>query len=225
MTISYKGEQEEKNVTEKEEIRLTNTIPNITNYLENSAYDKSKTTSLVSEFSLECSKIFRGKQKDYGSSWKTLRPISLIDQIMIKLLRIRALEEKKENVVGDSIFDELKGIFNYSVIGLIQSEFKYYETITDNDMFDNKDQECKYICVVNKIEELYNSKNSDYSDAWKMMDVKSFTDIMLVKINRMKKMLTVEKLTCSEPIESSFMDIAIYSCFYLHNIKPSKTWL
>lgn len=92
-------------------------------------------------------------------------------------------------------------------------------------MFDNKDVEYKYVCVVKKLEDLYNSKNSDYSDAWKMMDVKSFTDIMLVKINRMKKMLTVEKLTCSEPIESSFMDIAIYSCFYSHNIKPSKTWL
>lgn len=200
------------------------TIQNITNYL-NKGDDIKKPNNLVGEFSIECYKTFREKQKDYGSSWKTLRPIALIDQIMIKLLRIRSLEEKKENVIGDSIFVELIGIFNYSVIGLIQSEFKYYETITDNDMFDNEEQEKLYEKVIDELQELYNNKNSDYSDAWKMMDVKSFTDIMLVKINRMKKMLTVEKLTCSEPIESSFMDIAIYSCFYSHNIKPNKTWL
>jgi hypothetical protein len=70
----------------------------------------------------KCRRLFEGKNTDYGTSWRILRPRSITDQIMIKALRIRSIEEKKESKVGESIADEFIGIYNYSIIGLIQLE-------------------------------------------------------------------------------------------------------
>src|SRR5437868_15459410 len=67
-----------------------------------------------------CKDIFIKKTKDYGTSWRVLRAISVVDQIFIKALRIRTIQEKKEQKIGDDIASEFKGIINYAVIGLIQ---------------------------------------------------------------------------------------------------------
>jgi ribosomal protein L24 len=64
--------------------------------------------------------IFIKKTKDYGTSWRVLRTISVVDQIFIKALRIRTIQEKQEQKVGDDIASEFKGIINYAVIGMIQ---------------------------------------------------------------------------------------------------------
>ena len=50
-----------------------------------------------------CRDIFRKKLQDYGASWRILRPESVTDQIFIKANRIRSLETKKENRVGEGI--------------------------------------------------------------------------------------------------------------------------
>src|SRR5215216_7454100 len=78
----------------------------------------------------QCEDIFLKKTKDYGTSWRVLRMIAIIDQIYIKAQRIRTIQEKGEQKVeniGDDIRSEFIGIINYSVIGLIQME------LTDND--------------------------------------------------------------------------------------------
>ena len=69
-----------------------------------------------------CRDIFIKKTKDYGTAWRVLRPISIVDQIFIKAQRIRTIQEKKTQRVGDDIAGEFKGMLNYSVIGLIQLE-------------------------------------------------------------------------------------------------------
>ncbi|HEX2607393.1 MAG TPA: DUF1599 domain-containing protein, partial [Flavisolibacter sp.] len=41
-----------------------------------------------------CETIFLKKTKDYGTSWRVLRTISIVDQIYIKAQRIRTIQEK-----------------------------------------------------------------------------------------------------------------------------------
>ena len=69
-----------------------------------------------------CRDIFVKKLKDYGASWRILRQTSVTDQIFIKANRIRSIETKGVNKVGDDIRGELIAIVNYGIIGLIQLE-------------------------------------------------------------------------------------------------------
>src|SRR5206468_11480422 len=68
----------------------------------------------------DCKDIFIKKTRDYGTAWRVLRTISIIDQIYIKAQRIRTIQEKGEQKINDTIFSEFIGIVNYSIIGLIQ---------------------------------------------------------------------------------------------------------
>ena len=70
----------------------------------------------------QCRALFINKMKDYGPSWRILRPTSLTDQILIKARRIRTLEINGVTQVGEDIWPEFMGIINYGVIGLIQLE-------------------------------------------------------------------------------------------------------
>jgi hypothetical protein len=69
-----------------------------------------------------CRKVFLDKSRDYGTSWRALRIVSVADQIYIKAQRIRTIQEKGSQRIGDSIASEFAGIANYSIIGLIQLE-------------------------------------------------------------------------------------------------------
>ncbi|MEI2708947.1 MAG: DUF1599 domain-containing protein [Chitinophagaceae bacterium] len=82
----------------------------------------SNTNVQYDEIIKSCKDIFIKKTKDYGTAWRVLRPISVVDQIFIKALRIRTIQDKKLQLVGDNIADEFKGIVNYAVIGMIQLE-------------------------------------------------------------------------------------------------------
>ena len=82
----------------------------------------SVTNIQYDEAILSCKDIFMKKTMDYGTSWRVLRLISITDQIFIKAKRIRTIQEKKTQKVGDDIRSEFKGIVNYAIIGLIQLE-------------------------------------------------------------------------------------------------------
>src|SRR5436190_19084511 len=69
-----------------------------------------------------CKEIFLDKASDYGTAWRVLRTISIVDQIFIKAQRIRTIQEKGDQRIGDDIASEFKGIINYAVIGSIQLE-------------------------------------------------------------------------------------------------------
>src|SRR6476646_9593928 len=60
-----------------------------------------------------CKQIFMQKTVDYGTSWRVLRPISIVDQIFIKAQRIRTIQQKLEEIaVEDLPATEVSNIFD-----------------------------------------------------------------------------------------------------------------
>jgi hypothetical protein len=159
-----------------------------------------------------CKEIFVKKAKDYGTSWRVLRLISIVDQIFIKAQRIRTIQQKGEQKVGDDVISEFKGIVNYGVIGLIQLDLQT-ETVEDlpvdevSRLFDKK---------IALSRELMTDKNHDYGEAWREMSQESFVDLVLMKLMRIKQIITNEgKTLISEGIDANFTDIINYSVFAL----------
>ena len=65
------------------------------------------TSKQYDEAIAQCRELFINKMKDYGPSWRILRPRSVTDQIFIKAKRIRTLELNGETKVGEGIWPEL----------------------------------------------------------------------------------------------------------------------
>lgn len=159
-----------------------------------------------------CKEIFLKKTKDYGTSWRVYRTISVADQIYIKAKRIRTIQEAGTQKIGDDIISEFKGILNYGIIGLIQ--------------LDSKDNETEEL-PVETVEKLYNEKaavakklmedkNHDYGEAWREMSQESFADLVMAKILRIKQILLNKgKTIISEGIDANFYDIINYAAFAL----------
>lgn len=157
-----------------------------------------------------CRDLFAKKLKDYGASWRIMRPQSLTDQIYIKANRIRSLETKKESKVNEGILPEFIGIVNYGVIALIQLELGYAETedITAEEALAMYDKHVK------KTRELMLAKNHDYDEAWRLMRVQSYTDIILQKIFRTKQIEDNQGRTLvSEGVDANYQDMINYSVF------------
>ncbi len=159
-----------------------------------------------------CRDIYVKKLKDYGASWRILRQTSVTDQIFIKANRIRSIETKGVNKVGDDIRGELMAIVNYGIIGLIQIELG--ETTCDDidseraiDLYD------KYIQIA---KDLMMAKNHDYDEAWRLMRPQSYTDLILQKINRTKQIEDNHgKTLISEGIDANYYDMINYAIFGL----------
>jgi hypothetical protein len=166
----------------------------------------------------QCRDIFEKKTYDYGTAWRILRPISITDQIFIKAQRIRSIEEKQENKVGESIENEFIGIVNYCVIALIQMELDISEDMEmDPDLvlkhYDTKAEMCKQLMV---------TKNHDYGEAWRDMRVSTYTDLILMKILRTKQIEDKGgKTLISEGIDANFSDMLNYAIFALIRINDS----
>jgi hypothetical protein len=168
---------------------------------------------------LACRDIFLKKASDYGTSWRVLRPISIVDQIFIKAQRIRTIQEKGVQLVNDDISSEFKGIVNYGVIGLIQDSLNQ-EAVEDlplsrvKELFDEK------ISMVKRVME---DKNHDYGEAWRDMSQQSFVDLVLMKLMRIRQILSNDGRTLiSEGIDANFTDIINYSIFALILIEEGK---
>ena len=161
----------------------------------------------------KCREVFEKKNKDYGTAWTVLRPESVTDQIMIKALRIRSIEEKKETRVGESIEDEFVGIYNYGIIGLIQLREKTGLEYSHEEIMSRYDSEYELT------RELMLKKNHDYGEAWREMRVSSFTDLILMKINRTKQIEDNHgKTIISEGVDANYRDMMNYAIFALITI-------
>ena len=168
----------------------------------------------------QCSDIFFKKNKDYGTAWRILRPSSLTDQLYIKAKRIRSLEEKKEMKVMESIDLEFIGIVNYSVMALIQLESEDYEGA--NMPLDILEQ--KYNQWIASTKSLMMNKNHDYGEAWRDMRISSITDLILMKLLRIKSIEENEgKTIISEGLDANYQDIINYAVFALIKIKESES--
>ncbi len=160
----------------------------------------------------QCKDIFIKKTKDYGTAWRVLRMISVVDQIFIKAIRIRTIQEKKTQLVGDDISSEFKGIINYAIIGMIQLQIgdaRVDELSVDevNTWYD------KYVAFA---KETMENKNHDYGEAWRDMSQESFADLIIMKLQRIKQILANDgKTIMSEGIDANYVDILNYSVFAL----------
>ena len=159
-----------------------------------------------------CKEIFLKKANDYGTAWRVLRTISIVDQIFIKAQRIRTIQQKGEQKISDGIAAEFKGIINYAVIGLIQLE------LPDNapEEMDSNDVAILFDKYVQTAKNLMQDKNHDYGEAWRSMSQESFVDLMLMKLQRIRQILANEgKTIMSEGIDANYLDIINYAAFAL----------
>lgn len=159
-----------------------------------------------------CRDIFCKKLHDYGAAWRILRPSSVTDQIFIKANRIRSLETKGISWVGEGIYPEFQAIVNYGIVGLIQLELGYAET-EDMDAEHAMEYYDKYAQTAL---ELMLRKNHDYDEAWRSMRISSYTDLILMKLNRTKQIEGNDGQTLiSEGIDANYLDMINYSVFGL----------
>lgn len=174
--------------------------------------DSKKT---LEEFETEigkCREIFIKKLKDYGTSWRVMRPSSLTDQIFIKAKRIRSIEEKgDENLrVKEGIEPEFIGIVNYCAIALIQLSLGTGDSISQEEAIKLYDKE------ISESTSLMLDKNHDYDEAWRDMRVSSFTDIILQKLLRTKEIESHGgKTLISEGVDANYRDMINYALFAL----------
>jgi len=158
-----------------------------------------------------CREIYTKKTKDYGTAWRILRPSSLTDQIFIKAQRIRTIQETGSNLVGESISSEFQAIVNYCIMALIQLEYT-----SDNLELSEVDACNLYDTYANEAFELMKKKNHDYGEAWRDMRVSSLTDLILMKILRVKQIEDNQgKTLISEGIDANYYDMLNYDVFSL----------
>lgn len=171
-----------------------------------------KTAKQFEEVIAYCRSVFEDKQKDYGTAWRILRLPSLTDQIYIKANRIRSIQVKNSHLIDEGIIPEFVGIVNYSVMALIQIELGIAESA---DM-SAKDANELYLKKLIESRDLMLNKNHDYDEAWRNMRVSSFTDIVLMKLLRIKSIEDNKgKTIVSEGLGANYQDIINYSLFAL----------
>ena len=177
----------------------------------------SKTSAQYDRIMSDCKDIFLKKMKDYGSAWRILRVSSITDQIYIKAQRVRSIEEKGNQKVDDGVDSEFIGIINYCVIALIQLELGIDENLevpVDEVVlhFDRQIGEAK---------SLMENKNHDYGEAWRGMRTSSMTDLILMKLMRIKQIEDNKGATLiSEGVAANYYDMINYAAFAL--IKMSE---
>ena len=169
----------------------------------------------------ECRSLFVKKLHDYGAAWRILRPSSLTDQIYIKANRIRSLEMKGVSLVGEGIRPEFIGIVNYAIIGLIQLEKGFSEKPDDMSVEEAVEAYDKH---ANEALQLMLRKNHDYDEAWRMMRISSYTDLILMKVFRTKQIEMLQGDTLvSEGVDANYLDMLNYAVFGLIKLEENKT--
>ena len=166
-----------------------------------------------------CKDIFLKKMKDYGTAWRNLRPRSLTDQIFIKAQRIKSIEEKGTQKINDDIRGEYIGIINYCAIALIQLELKEDSRIE----LPYDEVAALYQKHLAITKQLMEDKNHDYGEAWRDMRVSSLTDLILMKIFRVKQIEDNDgKTIISEGVDANYMDMINYAVFALIRLTETK---
>lgn len=176
----------------------------------------NKTAHEYKEVIASCKALFARKTHDYGTAWRVLRIPSITDQIYIKAQRIRSIQEKGMQKVDDPIKDEFVGIINYCIIALIQLKLEGSAKMEMN----FEELEPLYDEAANETFDLLQNKNHDYGEAWRDMRVSSMTDIILMKLLRVKQIEDNQgKTLASEGVKANYQDMINYSVFCLIKLK------
>ncbi|MFO8086824.1 MAG: DUF1599 domain-containing protein [Bacteroidales bacterium] len=181
----------------------------------------NKTSKQYNNIIENCQHIFLTKMEDYGSAWRILRPGSLTDQIYIKAQRIKSFEEKGIQKIDEAIDAEYIGIINYAIMALIQLELGVADN--DQELPVAKAKEL-YLKHFHESKSLMENKNHDYSEAWRNMRRESLTDIILMKLLRIKQIEDNQgKTQISEGVDANYRDIINYSVFALIKMEEKKS--
>jgi hypothetical protein len=173
---------------------------------------ESKTLDEYNQVIKRCKEVFEKKTIDYGTAWRILRLPSITDQIFIKAQRIRSIQEKGLQKVADDVISEFIGIINYCIIALIQIKLK---GVSEEELPPRRVM-ALYELAVNETMDLLVKKNHDYDEAWREMRVSSMTDIILMKLFRVKQIEDNEGITIiSEGVGANYQDIMNYAVFCL----------
>jgi hypothetical protein len=159
-----------------------------------------------------CHDVFLKKMQDYGTAWRILRLESMTDQILIKARRIRSIEEKGISKIDEDARTEFIGIVNYCAMALIQLELGS----SDEEQLQAQIADQMYMKSIQKAKDLMLAKNHDYGEAWRLMRISSYTDLILMKIKRIKQIEDNKGLTLiSEGVDANYLDIINYAIFGL----------
>jgi hypothetical protein len=163
-----------------------------------------------------CKDVYLKKAKDYGTSWRVYRTISIADQIYIKAWRIRQIQESGVQKIDDSIESEFMAMVNYGLMALIQltldKDVKTYLSLEEAERY--------YDIQAKVVRELMLQKNHDYGEAWRSLSQESFVDLILTKILRIRQILANDgKTLVSEGIDANFCDIVNYAVFALIKLR------
>ena len=173
---------------------------------------RDKTAQQFETIMQQCTTVFEDKLKDYGVAWRILRTPSLTDQIYIKANRIRSIQQKGVQKVDEGIAPEFVAIVNYSVMALIQLELG----VADEPDMENEKAIALFKKYLGQSRDLMFDKNHDYGEAWRNMRISSLTDIILMKLLRIKQIENNEGRTLvSEGLDANYYDIINYSVFAL----------
>lgn len=181
----------------------------------------NKTDAEYKAILTHCRNLFEKKNADYGTAWRILRLSSLTDQIYIKAMRIRTIQEIGEQKVQDSVEGEFIGIINYCIMAIIQIQQKNearmnIPIVELMQWYEKSFEETFALCQ---------EKNHDYGEAWRMMRVSSITDIILMKLLRIKEIEDNKGATLvSEGVEAGYKDMINYAIFalILADFKPKN---
>ena len=161
----------------------------------------------------QCRELFVKKMHDYGTAWSIMRPSSLTDQLFIKAKRIRSIEMKGCNMVGESVVGEFVAIVNYAIMGVILLRRPAEQA---DSLLDEAEAIRQYDRVATDTLALMLRKNHDYDEAWRDMRVSSYTDLIMMKLYRTKQIEDHEGHTLvSEGIEANYLDMLNYAVFGL----------
>lgn len=172
------------------------------------------TAAQFDQVTKSCYELFAKKAIDYGTAWRILRTPSLTDQIYIKAQRIRSIEEKGVAKIDEGVIPEFIGIINYSVMALIQLEIGVANTIEE--CLPAEEATKLFQKYIQNAKSLMMDKNHDYDEAWRKMRVSSLTDIILMKLLRVKQIEDNQgKTIVSEGLEANYYDMINYAVFAL----------
>ncbi|MBD5317574.1 MAG: DUF1599 domain-containing protein [Bacteroides sp.] len=170
--------------------------------------------STIEEYNREleaCRKVFSAKLRDYGASWRIMRPATLTDQMFIKAKRIRTLQSEEARV-AEGVAPEFVALVNYGIMALIQLELEPTVSV-DIDAARAEELYDKHAAATRSLME---AKNHDYGEAWRDMRVSSITDMILTKLLRNKEIEDNNGMTLvSEGVDGNYADIVNYAIFSL----------
>lgn len=177
-----------------------------------------KTNQQYEQVISACRTVFTKKMEDYGTAWRILRPVSITDQIYIKASRIRSIEEKGVSKIKEGVRPEFIGIINYAIIALVQMELG-----TSDEELNKEKTLSLYDEFFLQAMKLMKDKNHDYGEAWRKMRISSYTDLILMKLKRIKQIEDNQgKTVISEGIDANYFDIINYAAFALIKIDLEK---